>query len=106
MSKPTIPGELQNSDVNAISLVTQAANGEKFKIFKSAEENVPEAGTKDERGLFTTLKNFFTGEKVEKGVVADTMNSVRHGEKLFEAFQALLQEVAIITATLVYCCVR
>lgn len=37
MSKPDKPGELRDVTVEAISLVSKAANGEKFKIFKSAE---------------------------------------------------------------------
>ena len=36
MSKPNKPGELRDATVDAISLVSKAANGEKFKIFKSA----------------------------------------------------------------------
>ena len=38
MSKPDKPGELRDVTVKAISLVSEAANGERFKIFKSAEE--------------------------------------------------------------------
>ena len=38
MSKPDKPGELRAVTVDAISLVSKAANGERFKIFKSAEE--------------------------------------------------------------------
>lgn len=72
MSKPDKPGELRGVTVEAISLVSKAANGEKFKIFKSADEEppAPEVVKKDERGLFRILKEFFTGtvdesEKVE-----------------------------------------
>ena len=37
MSKPNKPGELRDVNVEAISLVSKAANGEKFKIFKSTD---------------------------------------------------------------------
>ncbi len=99
MSKPTRPGELQNSEVNTISLVAKAANGEKFKIFKSAEDEGqqvnPEAISKDEHGFFTLVKNFFTGEKVEKGAVADIVNANENGKKLFEAFEALMKVLGL-----------
>ena len=68
MSKPDKPGELRDVTVEAISLVSKAANGQKFKIFKNAkseepkEQEAPEAVKKDERGLFRILKEFFTGE--------------------------------------------
>lgn len=47
MSKPDTPGELRDVDVTAISLVSKAANGETFKIFKSADQEtaVPEGDT-------------------------------------------------------------
>ena len=93
MSKPDKPGGLRGVTVEAISLVSKAANGEKFKIFKSAEEEppAPEVVKKDERGLFRILKEFFTGsdEAVEKGEVADTYRANNAGSKLFEAFDAL-----------------
>ena len=71
MSKPDKPGELQDVKVEAISLVGKAANGERFKVFKSAEEEppketvseaetqaetqqAPEVIEKNERGLFHT----------------------------------------------------
>ena len=59
MSKPDKPGELQNVKVKAISLVSKAANQQKFKILKSAD-TVPDEQitTKDERGLFHILKNY------------------------------------------------
>ena len=38
MSKPNKPSELRVVTIDAISLVSKAANGEKFNIFKSAEE--------------------------------------------------------------------
>lgn len=34
MSKPDKAGELRDVNVDAISLVSKAANGERFKIFK------------------------------------------------------------------------
>ena len=96
MSKSDRRGELRDVDVEAISLVNKAANGEKFKIYKSADE-VPEVVTKDERGLFSILKKFFTGEDadVSKGAVADVVNSSKHGEKLAEAFGALLKVLGL-----------
>jgi hypothetical protein len=68
VSKPDKPGELREVELDAISLVTKAANGEKFKIFKSEKATVeetpqaPEIVEKDERGLFHVLKAFFIGE--------------------------------------------
>lgn len=99
MSKPDKPGELRDVTVEAISLVSKAANGEKFKIFKSAEDEpeaqAPEVVKKDERGLFRILKKFFTGsdEEVEKGIVADTLNKNTAGSKLWDAFSAFMQVI-------------
>ena len=99
MSKPDKPGELRDVTVDAISLVTKAANGEKFKIFKSAEDEspAPEEVKKDERGLFRILKEFFTGndEPVKKGEVADTYHANNAGGKLFEAFDALTKVLGL-----------
>ena len=101
MSKPDKPGELRGVTVDAISLVSKAANGEKFKIFKSAEEEseaqAPEVVKKDERGLFRILKEFFTGsdEAVEKGEVADAYHANNAGNKLFEAFDALTKVLGL-----------
>lgn len=102
MSKPDKPGELQDVEVQAISMVSKAANGEKFKIFKSVEdeseekeEQVPEVvkkEEKDERGLFNALKNFFMGgSKVEKGEVIDRFNHDKRSQlmQLNEAYFAL-----------------
>ena len=86
MSKPDRPGELREVRVEAISLVNEAANGERFKIFKSAEcEGAPESVKKDERGLFRILKEFFTGnaEPVENGEVSD-LADVAVAEKAVE----------------------
>ena len=96
MSKPDKPGELRDVTVNAISLVNKAANGERFKIYKSAEiEEAPEEVKKDERGLFRILKEFFIGEgAVEKGEVADTYHN-NAGNKLFEAFDALTKVLGL-----------
>ena len=117
MSKPDKPGELRNVTVTAISLVSKAANKEKFKIFKSAEpepdtkapetSNKPEGNTpttssvaepvkKDERGLFSVLKEFFTGGGTEKsvsiakGAVADIVHATEKGKRLCGAFDALM----------------
>ena len=91
MSKPDKPGELRNVTVNAISLVTKAANREKFKIYKSAEEpEAPEDVKKDERGLFRILKEFFT-----KGEVADIYHTNQSGRKLGEAFDALMKVLGL-----------
>ena len=101
MSKPDKPGELRGVTVEAISLVSKAANGEKFKIFKSANDEpeapAPEVVKKDERGLFRILKEFFTGndEPVKKGEVADTYHASNAGSKLFEAFDALTQVLGL-----------
>ena len=75
MSKPDKPGELRNVEVSAISMVSKAANGERFKIFKSADEE-PEQ-VKPETS------------EVEKGAVSDTYNAGKNSEKLNEAFNAL-----------------
>ena len=98
MSKPDKPGELQDVEVQAISMVSKAANGEKFKIFKSVEDEpeevkVPEVvkEEKDERGLFNALKNFFMGSaKVEKGEVIDRFNNDKRSRlmQLNEAYSA------------------
>ena len=53
MSKPTQKGELRDVKVNAISLVADPANGEKFKIFKSADTKKSDAGN-----LKTKLQDF------------------------------------------------
>ncbi len=101
MSKPDKPGELRGVTVEAISLVSKAANGEKFKIFKSAAEEpetqAPEVVKKDERGLFRILKEFFTGsdETVEKGEVADIYNQNEAGRKMDKAFSALLKVLGL-----------
>ena len=100
MSKPDKPGELRNVTVEAISLVSKAANGKKFKIFKSVEEEpeaqAPETIEKDERGLFSILKRFFTGEAaIEKGEVADIYNQNEHGKKMDRAFSALMNVLGL-----------
>lgn len=101
MSKPDKPGELRGVTVEAISLVSKAANGEKFKIFKSAEEEpeekAPEVVKKDERRLFRILKEFFTGsdEAVEKGEVADIYNQNEAGRKMDKAFSALMKVLGL-----------
>ena len=95
MSKPDKPGELQDVEVQAISMVSKAANGEKFKIFKSVDdepepeiedEKVPEVvkEEKGERGLFSILKDFFTGgDKVEKDELIDTKSEIeKAGRKI------------------------
>lgn len=95
MSKPDKPGELRAVTVDAISLVSKAANGERFKIFKSAEEEAPEVVEKDERGLFRALKKFFVGDEVEKGEVADTYHANKAGGELYEAFDALVKVLGL-----------
>ena len=101
MSKPDKPGELRGVTVEAISLVSKAANGERFKIFKSAEEEpeaqAPEVVKKDERGLFRILKEFFTGTDapVEKGEVADIYNQNESGRKMDKAFSALMKVLGL-----------
>ena len=96
MSKPDRAGELRDVNVKAISLVSKAANGERFKIFKSAEDEAPEVVEKDERGLFHALKKFFTGDdEVEKGEVSDIYHANKSGSKLFEAFNALMKVLGL-----------
>ena len=81
MSKPDKPGELRGVTVDAISLVSKAANGEKFKIFKSAEEEseaqTPEVVKKDERGLFRILKEFFTGSDAHTTLTTRVISYLR-----------------------------
>ena len=108
MSKPDKPGELRGVTVEAISLVSKAANGEKFKIFKSAEEEpeapAPEEVKKDERGLFCILKEFFVGnseESEKEKVVGPEVSTVeKSGRKIsgdrlskLKDIQAILNEV-------------
>ena len=98
VSKPNKPGELRGVEVDAISLVSKAANRERFKIFKSADEEAntdKEIISKDERGLFSILKEFFTGEKIEKGLVADTFNSREKARKLDDAFSSLIKVLGV-----------
>lgn len=95
MSKPNKPGELINVEVEAISMVSKAANGERFKIFKSAGEE-PEQVQKD---VIQVLDRPVPAEKtpdpvinageVEKGAVSDTYNAGKNSEKLDDAFDAL-----------------
>ncbi len=94
MSKPNTPGELRNVHVEAISLVSKAANRKTFKIFKSATKTPPLEGapatvTQDERGLFSVLKSFFSNGEVEKGELADKYNAREKGRKLGTAVEAL-----------------
>lgn len=97
MSRPDKPGELRDVTVSAISLVSKAANGEKFKIFKSVEDEAPESVERNERGLFHILKRFFTGsdETVEKGEVANIYNQNEAGRKMDKAFSALLKVLGL-----------
>ena len=100
MSKPDKPGELRGVTVDAISLVSKAANREKFKIFKSAkdepaEAQAPEVVKKDERGLFRILKEFFTGVEIEKGEVADIVSNQDKGRRLGNAMDALYKVLGL-----------
>lgn len=87
MSKPNEPGELRDVDVQAISLVSRAANRQMFRLFKSADARTDEtppngsapaeaaeateiaeaAVEKDEeaKGLFDVMKSYFS-EKLNK----------------------------------------
>jgi len=115
MSRPERPGELQDVTVDAISLVTKAANGERFKVFKSdkgaepepstkADERtmtdehsstVPEDVQKNERGLLDSMRAVFKalvgidGADVRKGDVADIYAAQEKGRKLNDAIEAL-----------------
>lgn len=97
--KPDKAGELRDVDVNAISLVSKAANGERFKIFKSdkSENEVPEVIEKNERGLFHILKNFFAGTEteVEKGAVRDIVNRGENASRLYNAMDALFKVLGL-----------
>ena len=98
MSKPNKRGELTDVEVNAVSLVSKAANGEKFKIFKSADkpESVEVETEKNAQGLFSVLKKFFTGsEEVEKGAVKAVFEAGENGVKLGKAFDALCNILGI-----------
>ena len=92
MSSPNIPGELRNVHVEAISLVTKAANGKTFKIFKAADpkQTAPDTPERDEQGLFSVLKKFFTGEtEIQKS--GRKISSARLAE--LRAAQAALTKV-------------
>ncbi|MDR1648876.1 MAG: hypothetical protein LBR71_01330 [Synergistaceae bacterium] len=99
MSKPDKPGELRDVELDAISLVTKAANGERFKIFKNAKENeepqAPAPDEKDERGLFHVLKAFFSGIPVEKGELANNFNAREKGHRLGTAIDALWSTIGL-----------
>lgn len=90
MSKPTTPGELCNVRVDAISLVSKAANKKTFKIFKS--EKKPEEAPvveKDDRGLFNLLKSYFTEGPVQKGDVENKYLAAEKSRQYFLAVDAL-----------------
>ncbi len=101
MSKPSIPGELRNVDVQFVSLVDKAANRRQFKIFKSADwpEEEPagpaehDAEQKEVRSFFKVIKEFFAGtKKADTPAVpsfAQTMAAVETKDALWLAFSTL-----------------
>lgn len=84
MSKPNKPGELRGVEVDAISIVSKAANKERFKIFKSADVK-PEAESQPEQ--------LETEAEVEKGEVADIFNAQDKSTRLREAVEAFFSVV-------------
>ena len=88
MSKPSIPGELRGVDVQFVSLVSKAANGKKFQIFKGVDGPEPQEEP-SEKGLFRLLKDFFSGHWVEKGEMAERFKSEQRREGFWKAVDAL-----------------
>ena len=82
MSKPTQKGELKDVKVNAISLVAEPANGEKFKIFKSANDDNKQAEPP-------------APEVISKGAVANIVNAQDKGLRLGRAMDALFKVLGI-----------
>ena len=107
MSKPSKPGELRDVKVNAVSLVSKAANGEEFKIFKSADkpEGVEaEPVEKNEQGLFSVLKKFFAGgeEPAAKEQQEQQAEDVqKSGRKISGSRLAKIKEVHAILGDLI-----
>ncbi|MBR1602721.1 MAG: hypothetical protein IJ667_04705 [Synergistaceae bacterium] len=106
MSKPNKRGELTDVEVNAVSLVSKAANGERFKIFKSADkpESVEvETVEKNEQGLFSVLKKFFTGseELAAKEQPAEVEDVQKSGRKISGSRLAKIKEVHAILGDLI-----
>jgi len=94
MGKPSIPGELRGVDVQFVSLVSKAANGKKFQIFKSVDGPEPQEEP-SEKGLFQLLKGFFSGHSVEKGKVADKFQAAKRQEDFWKAIDALAETLGV-----------
>ncbi|MBR1602761.1 MAG: hypothetical protein IJ667_04920 [Synergistaceae bacterium] len=105
MSKPNKRGELTDVEVNAVSLVSKAANGEKFKIFKSADkpESVEVETEKNAQGLFSVLKKFFTGseEPAVKEQPIEVEDVQKSGRKISGSRLAKIKEVHAILGGLI-----
>lgn len=109
MSKPSIPGELRGVDVQFVSLVSQAANGKKFQIFKSVDSvDGPEPQEEPkEKGLFQLLKGFFSGHQhqVEKGesglFVGGNAAIIKAGRKISAARLAALKDAHGLLASII-----
>ena len=105
MSKPNKPGELRDVTVDAISLVSKAANKERFKIFKSEteepkqEQQAPEVINKeDNRGLEHVLKDNFKEEQSEKAEETTEINKEKLEKtiQLNEMFYALKKDIGLL----------
>lgn len=95
MSKPSVPGELRGVDVQFVSLVSKAANGKKFQIFKSADYEMPGDTGPTEKGLFEVLKAFFSRSPVEKGEMADKFAAKKRREDFWQAMDAFAEVVGM-----------
>jgi len=93
MSKPNKPGELQNVEVDAISIVSKAANKKRFKIFKSEEpeqknEEIEKSGRKISSSRLEKLKNIqATLNDLLSGLEEDKEESKLNTEEITKAVQ-------------------
>lgn len=84
MSKPERPGELQDVTVDAISLVTKAANGERFKVFKSADSTEGEEPETVAKAYVEAMKDKH-GEKAPEDVQKDNRGLLNSTVAVFKA---------------------
>lgn len=80
-----VPGEMQDMDVNMISLVKKGANGQKIQIYKSDEEPDPD---EDAQGLLDLVKSFFSG-RVNKADEAVKPATKAASKKTFASMMAV-----------------
>ena len=80
-----VPGEMQEMDVNMISLVKKGANGQKIQIYKSDEELDPD---EDAQGLLDLVKSFFSG-RVNKADEAVKSATKAVSKKTFASMMAV-----------------